>query len=172
MNKQLLDESISYYYDYLVRKLATKHSKDECSEALAGAYISMLGKDLKIVNKQHCCSILFKESMFILYRRKDRQIYFEDMDAVEWATNNTAESSTIIKSQLNYIKKNASKNLLTYAELGKYTDAAKALGIHPVTLRQQLYVEMAALRNTLPFKFIHDQSSNFSYYKQEDIDKV
>jgi len=172
MNKQLLDESISYYYDYLVRKLATKQSKDECREALAGAYVSMLGKDLQVTNKQHCCSLLFKESMFILYRRKDRQMYFEDMDAVEWATNSTAESSAIIKSQLNYIKKNASKNLLIYAELGKYTTAAKVLGVNPITLRQQLYVEMAALRDSLPFKFIHDPSNNFSYYKQEDIDKV
>lgn len=171
MNKELLDESISYYYDYLTSKLATKHSKDECRDALSSAYISMLGKDLKIVNKQHCCSLLFKESMYALYRRKDRAVTFEDSELVDYATTETPESNAIIKQQLNYLKKNASQNLMLYIETGKYTEAARILGVNPVTLRQQCYLEMNALRTMVPFKFIHE-NTKYGFYLKEDRDNA
>lgn len=171
MNKELLDESISYYYDYLTSKLATKHSKDECREALSSAYISMLGKDLKIVNKQHCCSLLFREAMYALYRRKDRAVTFEDSELVDYATTETPESNAIINQQLACLKRRASKNLMLYINTGMYSKAARILNINPTTFKFQCYVEMNRLRDTLPFKFIHE-NTKYGFYLKEDRDNA
>lgn len=173
MNKKMLDDTITYGYNMLIRKLCKRFDKDAAAQALTEAYISLLNNNTVVVeNNKHCFSLLYREATFSILRRLDRVRTFEDLFDIEWASDNTPEHSTIVKHQLAYLRNKASKDLLTYMECGTYSKAAKVLKKHPVTLRQQLYGEMAVLRDSLPFKHIHEEGSTYSYYKvKKDIDK-